>query len=241
MVCVHLSHFALVIRETHDQFTSKDDDSLFTTLCEDVFSLVYTQLDLVDDFLRFREIEKSEDGSRLVLSSILSIIQNLHQLQLVHRDRFLGDLKSSCAAANDFMRMIECFDEFMETVFVKYPFLDKNNSSQILETENEFMAILVEQESSDLVALYGNDAVYSVERSSIFLMQVIWDSSIPKELFSHQWEDEFVFNEVTLAMIKTSEDFLCDCHNFLSYAFLYRKVVIALIRSLATSMYVLAW
>jgi hypothetical protein len=219
-------------RDNHEQFISKDEDSVFTTLCEDVFTLVYTQLDLVDDFLRSRDIEKSEDGSRLVFSSVLSIIQNLHQLQLVHRDRFLGDLKSSCAAANDFMRMIECFDEFMEAVFIKYPFLHKSSCCHESKRESDFMAILLEQEASDLVALYGNDAVYSVERSSIFLMRAIWNSSIPNELFSYQWEDEFVFNEVALAIIKTSEDFLCDCHNFLSCSFLYKKIVVALICSL---------
>jgi hypothetical protein len=209
---------------------------VFSTLCEDVYSLVNTQLDLVHEFLLLKKIEKTDTGAQLVMSILLSIIRNLHKLQQEHRDRFLIDLESSCAAANDLMRMIECFDDVTESVNRRYPGLKLSSLNKSVEHDhdNDVNPIVIESESSDLVALYANDAVYAVERSHTFLMQVIYDSSIQQELFSQQWEEEYVFNEVAIAIVKTSEDFLNDCYSFLSCTYLYSKLVGALISSIVS-------
>lgn len=208
------------------------DESLFTTLCEDVFSLVNIQVDLLHEYLQVNKIEKTETGQTLILVSLLSIVRNLHDLQLRHRDRFLQDLEFFCAAANDFMRMIECFDDLMESIHRRYPRL-KLLMNQPVQNEDDAAAMaLLESESSDLIALYGNDAVYSVQRSHIIVIDYLQQSSIPLDLFSPAWEDDFHNNEVARAIVTHAENFLRDCHDQLSNAFLYGKVVGALVRSI---------
>lgn len=208
------------------------DESLFTTLCEDVFSLVNIQVDLLHEYLQVNKIEKTETGQTLILVSLLSIVRNLHDLQLRHRDRFLQDLEFSCAAANDFMRMIECFDDLMESIHRRYPRLKLLLNQPVQNEEDAAAMALLESESSDLIALYGNDAVYSVQRSQIIALDNIQQSSIPLDLFSPAWEDDFHNNEVARAIVSHAENFLRDCHDQLSNAFLYGKVVGALVRSL---------
>ena len=210
-----------------------DDESVFTTLCEDVYSLVNVQVDVLHEYLLVKKIDKTDIGRRVVLITMRCLVRNLHQLQLQHRDRFLLDLESSCAAANDFLRMIECFDDLLDAVHRRYPRLKAllmNPVTALNKDDCEAMTLL-EQESSDLVALYGNDAVYSVQRSQIYVMKMIQNSSIQQDLFSAAWEDEFVHNEVSLAIVNTLEDFLCECYDHLSDAFLYGKIVSALMQS----------
>jgi hypothetical protein len=219
-------------RRTDHELVQSVDESLFTTLCEDVFSLVNIQVDLLHEYLQVNKIEKTETGQNLVLVSLISIVRNLHELQLQHRDRFLQDLEFSCAAANDFMRMIECFDDLMESIHRRYPRL-KLLMNQPIQNEQDYanMAIL-ESESSDLIALYGNDAVYSVQRSQMIVIDNIQQSSIPLDLFSAAWEVDFHNNEVARAIVCQAENFLRECHDQLCNAFLYGKVVGALIRSI---------
>lgn len=219
----------------HEMIRSVDDESVFTTLCEDVFSLVNIQVDLLHEYLLVKKLSTTEDGQSVILVALLCIVRHLHRLQMQHRDRFLLDLESSCAAANDFMRMIECFDELLESVHRRYPRLKlllMNHSSKSEEDAAKLEQL--EVESSDLVALYGNDAVYSVQRSQIFVMKTIQQSSIPQDLFSVEWEVDFVYNEVALAIVKTVEDFLYDYHDHLSNSFLYGKIVGALVRSIVS-------
>jgi hypothetical protein len=149
-----------------------------------------------------------------------------------HRDRFLLDLESSCAAANDFMRMIECFDELLESVHRRYPRLKLLMNHPIKNEEDATKLELLELEASDLAALYGNDAVYSVQRSQIFVMKTIQQSSIPQDLFSSKWEDALDCNEVALAIVKTMDDFLSDYQDHLANNFLHGKIVGALVRSI---------
>jgi hypothetical protein len=75
------------------------------------------------------------------------------------------------------MRMIECFDDFTESVNRLYPRqkLSPLNKSLKHDYDNNVNPAVIELESSDLLALYANDAVYAVERYHTFLMQVIHD------------------------------------------------------------------
>jgi len=206
---------------------SLDDETLSSSLCEDVFSLAQIQVELLHEYLLIKKIDRSDSGENLVVVSLLCIIRNLHNLQMQHRDRFLRDMETSCAAANDFMRMMECFDQLMESVNKRYPGLAQRKNKMV---DAGKMALL-EKESDDLVALYGNDAVFAVQRSQIFVMKTIQQSSIPSDLFSREWEDEFVYNEVALSIVKTMEDYLYDFHSYLSSAFLYGKIVGALVKA----------
>ena len=223
---------ALDNRRTDHELVQSVDESLFTTLCEDVFSLVNIQVDLLHEYLQINKIEKTEAGQSLILVSLISIVRNLHELQLQHRDRFLQNLEFSCAAANDFMRMIECFDDLMESIHRRYPRLKLLINHPVQNEEDSAYMALLESESSDLIALYGNDAVYSVQRSQMAAIDNIQQSSIPLDLFSVAWEDEFHNNEVARAIVSHAENFLRECHDQLSNAFLYGKIVSALIRAI---------
>mmetsp|Transcript_12689 Transcript_12689/g.18656 ORF Transcript_12689/g.18656 Transcript_12689/m.18656 type:complete len:399 (-) Transcript_12689:2729-3925(-) len=98
-----------------------------------------------------------------------------------------------------------------------------------MKDRNDEGIVLMEKHYADLIAMYGNDAVFAVQRSQIFVMKNIQSSRIPGDLFSLDWEDCFVYNEVALSIIKTMEDFLYDFQSYLSGDFLYCKVVSTLI------------
>ena len=67
-------------------------------------------------------------------------------MQIQHRDKFLRTLESSCAAANDFMNMIECLDEVMEKMI--YPRLGQKRGRR---KEDAAKISMLEKEVSDLV------------------------------------------------------------------------------------------
>eukprot|EP00548_Thalassiothrix_antarctica_P006823 CAMPEP_0194141748 /NCGR_PEP_ID=MMETSP0152-20130528/11130_1 /TAXON_ID=1049557 /ORGANISM="Thalassiothrix antarctica, Strain L6-D1" /LENGTH=498 /DNA_ID=CAMNT_0038840477 /DNA_START=1 /DNA_END=1497 /DNA_ORIENTATION=+ len=171
-----------------------------------------------------REMANSEEGVALVMDCVLFIICNLRTLQAEHHDDFYHDIESSCAAGNDFMRMIDYFDQFIESVLNKYPALKKRKDKKKTTT-------VLEKESSELVAMYGNDAIFTVQRSQVYVMKIIHDSTIRDDIFSVEWEESFTCNEVALSIVQTMEDYLYDFHNFLSDEYLYQKIVAALVRA----------
>lgn len=218
----HTFHF---YRSTHDLVRSANTESLSTTLPGDVFSLVNVQVGVVHEYLQLIQNTNTEEGTKLVIGCMLCIICSLRGLQAKYRDYFLDDMESSCAAANDFMRMIECFDEIMDDIRKRYPRLKQ------MEARNDEGVELMEKHSADLIAMYGNDAVFAVERAQIFVIKSIHSSTIRDDLFSLDWEKCFVYNEVALSIVKTMEDFLRDFRDYLSSDFLYCKVVTTLIQA----------
>lgn len=179
-------------------------------------------MDVLHEYLVASKLIRTELGDSVLVDAQLSIVRLLATKQVHFRENFLLDFESTCAAANDFYRMMESFDELMESLKEKYPHVgwESNPSTEILI-----------REASDLLCLYGNDAVYAVQQAHVYVMRDIRQSTIPTDLFSRDWEDRYTHNEVALSLVKTVEDYLFDFYNFLANEFLYRKVVSNLIRS----------
>lgn len=100
------------------------------------------------------------------------------------------------------------------------------------EAKGDSTTSLLRREAADLISLYGSDAVYAAQRVATFVMKAVeTTTNIPQELFSRDWEDKLVHNEVAVSMVRTFEDYLSDIHNFIEHDFLYHKTVVALVRS----------
>jgi hypothetical protein len=193
-----------------------------STLCEDVFTLVNTQWNVLHEYLEASKMLGTDLGNSVLFDGLLSLFWNLRELHVEYRDTFLVDLERCCATANDFYRMMETTEEFWATLEQTYSSLGGSGAS----------VIHLKDQVNDLVALYTSDAVYAAQRAHTFVVREINQSSIPSQLFSRDWEDVFTSNEVVLSIIKTMEDYLYDFHNFLCNDLLYRKVVDSLIRAM---------
>jgi len=158
----------------------------------------------------------------IVVDAMLSIVHQVHSCQMKFRDQFLLDFESCCAAANDFYRMMENLEELMENLESKFPSV-KNNSFGILD-----------REASDLITLLGADAVYAATRAQTFVIQSLQESEIPEQLFSREWEEKLIHNEVAISVIKTMEDYLYDFHNYLATEELYTRTVAVLVPAVIT-------
>uniref|UniRef100_A0A7S1UUI6 Exocyst complex component Sec6 n=1 Tax=Grammatophora oceanica TaxID=210454 RepID=A0A7S1UUI6_9STRA len=203
-----------------------------TSLCEDVFSLVSLQLEALQEYLNVSELSKTPKGTDMLLEGLRAIVDSLIKEQKTHRDKLLEDIESCCAAANDFIRMLEKTEEFLSDLQEEYAELAWNSSFDDDRDDEVPPVGLFHREISNLMTAYGHDAVYAVQYAHVFVLRTIKHSDIPKNLFSRDWEDVYTHNEVALSLIKTMEDFLYDFHNFLVDEMLYRKVVAVLIQAI---------
>lgn len=192
-----------------------------STLCEDVFTLVNVQWNVLHDYLKKSEMLGTDLGDAVLVDGLLCIVRTLFQMHVHYRDSFVQDLEHACATANDFYRMMETTEDFWTTLQETYPKALDESRASVLHTE-----------VSNLLSLFSSDAVYAAQRAHTFVIREVHQSSIPKELFSLEWEDVYTSNEVVLSLIKTIEDYLYDFHNFLCNELLYRKVVDSLIRAM---------
>jgi hypothetical protein len=186
---------------------------------------VEAQASLLDEYLISTHLIQTEAGDSLLMDALLSILRNLWYKQTHFRNTFLRDLESCIAGANDFLRMVEKVDGLMKAMTERYPHLSWD------DVKGDVTTAQVRREAADLITLFGSDAVHASERAATYVIQTIQNSSIPAELFSHDWEDRLVHNEVALSMVRTFEDYLSDLHNYVEQDFLYHKVVAALVRS----------
>lgn len=192
-----------------------------STLCEDVFTLVNMQWNVLHDYLVASQMLGTDLGDTVLQDGLLFVVRTLWQLHVNYRDTFTTDLERSCATANDFYRMMETMEEFWSTLQRTYPKILGDGRESVLSTQ-----------VSNLLSLYSSDAVYAAQRAHTFVVREIHASNIPNELFSREWEDVFTSNEVVLSMIRTMEDFLYDFHNYFCNDLLYRKLVDSLIRAM---------
>ena len=215
------------IRGDHEVSQSQISGTLTTSLCEDVYSIVHIQIEVVHEFLVTSNLLDTLIGSILLLESLLSVIRNLTLKQLQFRDHFLIDMESCCASANDFYRMMENAENLISSMEEKYTSLRRN----WLHIDDNSRLSQLYREIDDLLHVYSNDAVYATERANLFVLSTIQQSTIPKDLFSKDWETKFTHNEIAITMVKTVEDFLCDFHVFLSNDFLYQKIVATVVQA----------
>lgn len=196
------------VYNTHHETTQTREGRLVTSLCEDVFSLAKVQLRTI----RERLTKKSE----ALVMAICLIFNQLQSKQLTSRDKFLRDLDTCCASANDFQRMSEEVEDVVQ---------DLIDHSELPERSIETL----EQSCGALVSLYSGDAVFAAQRAHCFIFEPI-EEEIAKDLFGPKWENELTHNELAMSLTKTLEDFMGDLDTFLD-EFMLKKTVDALVAS----------
>jgi hypothetical protein len=204
---------------------SKVSGTLSIPLPQDVFHLVETQLSLLDEYLVRAKLKRTVTGDRLLVDCVLSILRNISKKQSHYRDKFLQDGLASCvAAANSFSWMAEKVDEFMETVQQRYCHLQWSDADPVT-----WMAC---QEAMELGSQFSTDAVIAASNDGIFfIMDDMHDARISSLLFTHQWEEELVNNEVSVAMTKILEKNISQVSKWMEQDFLFHKFIGALVRA----------
>jgi hypothetical protein len=198
------------------------DGSLSTSLAEDIFTLVDSEVSLLNEYLESSQIARTDTGDVVVVDALLIIFRTLRTKQSLYRDSFLRDVDSCVAAANDFLRMSDKAEQLMMEMEFQYPHISWNKAiSKVKPTKLDITRGLVEQEASDLVDLFMQDAVLAAQRSAIYIMQTIQEStSIPSQLFSHAWEEDLTYNEVAKLMVRTYAQCLANLEELFSTEYL---------------------
>ncbi len=171
---------AKVYDATHET-TQTREGRLVTSLCEDVFSLAGVQLRTI----RERLTRKSD----ALVMAVCLIITQLQAKQLKSRNKFLSDLESCCAAANDFQRMSEKVEDMVQDI------IDQSDLP-------EESVLTLEEGCGALVQLYSGDAVFAAQKAHCFIFEPIWES-ISEDLFGPKWELELTHNELALTLVRT--------------------------------------
>lgn len=179
---------------------------LTTSLCEDLFQVVIVEYNTIKEHLA----HKSE-GLALAVAVIFN---HLNQKQKKYRDNFVEDLKSCCAAANDFNRMSEKCEDVLDQM-----------TSQC-EFSTEHMSIL-ETASNELLSVYAYDAVFAAQSTHKYIFEPIQEV-LGDAFFSREWEDNLINNEIASSLVKTLEDFMMDLVEYLD-PLLWKKAVEALV------------
>jgi hypothetical protein len=198
---------------------------LSTSLPEDVFSLLHNEVKVLSEFLLKNGSTPTNNHihnhhEALFAQGIRHLLQELRHQQSSNRFMFLTTLQDSCAAANDFLRMSESMEQFLETLENTFPFL-KDESQTNGSRQN-----LMQQLGSDLVALYSQDSVMAAERTQLFIMRNIQKTSIAADYFSSAWETEWTDNDVTLSLLQIFDDTLTKARRYISSDYLYSKALV---------------
>jgi hypothetical protein len=213
-------------------FSIVNDGVIRTPLPEDIFTLVETQLSLLDEYLQSSGLLRTDTGDALLVNSILSILRSLQWEQSNFRQSFLVDFDRCLAAANAWARMSDTTDDLLKTLSQHYSHLSWN-AAETKErlTDWDISVTLVCAEAEKLIDLYCQDSVHAVQYGAVYIMRTIQQSDIPRRLFSVEWEDELVHNEVAHRIVRTFDDYLTDTKACLETMFLFDKVVAALVRA----------
>jgi hypothetical protein len=210
------------------------DGSLFTTLVEDVFTLVHAQLALLDEFLASSDLSMTDIGDAVVADALLSIFRIIFckQLHYGRTSLFLRDIETCVARANDYWRMGEKTDSLMQGISKKhYHHLTlKAEKSDTTLVEWDIASDLVKEEASKLIDKMNSDAVEASNHVAIYIMRVIQQLDIPRELFSRHWEENLTNNEVAKYILRVYAKYLADIKYVLVSDCLYHKVLITLAR-----------
>jgi hypothetical protein len=188
---------------------------LTTALPEDLFMLINSQTNVLVEFLNEEQgLAAGDDKAKTYLVEGLSFMfQILKQAQSMSRILFLTTLDDSCAAANDFFRIAERLENYLDGLSKRFPCLASSDEK-------------VQMMGSDLVTLYSHDAVFAAERSQVFVMRRVQSSSIPSDFFSKAWENDWTSNEVCLSMTDIFENHLLNVQRRLCNDYLYQKALV---------------
>jgi len=210
------------------------DGFLCTTLAEDVFTLVYAQLELLDEFLVSSKLTITDAGEAVLVNVLLSIIRIIlcKQIHYGRSTLFLHDLDSCIARANDYWRMGEETSGMMLNVsekYYKHLTWEGNHLKKGLE-EWGFVTSLVKQKASNLMDQLNSDAVVASHHVAVCIIQAVQRSDISHELFSRHWEEDLTNNEVAKYIVRVYANYLSDIKNLFATDCLYHKVLITLTR-----------
>mmetsp|Transcript_1033 Transcript_1033/g.2225 ORF Transcript_1033/g.2225 Transcript_1033/m.2225 type:complete len:857 (-) Transcript_1033:13-2583(-) len=161
---------------------------LTTSLCEDIFSLVSVQIGIIREHVT--------DGSEALVKALCMVFRQLKKKQVESRDKFLTDVETCSAAANDFSRMGDLCDEVMLLLQNECTFPNGSFS-------------LVEHITAQLLLLFSTDAVYVAQYNCVIIFEPI-SEAISKDLFQKDWELILTENELILTLVRTIEDYLSD-------------------------------
>jgi hypothetical protein len=215
---------------------SKIDGSFSTSLPEDVFTLVDTQITLLNEYLESSGLAKTDTGDAVAVDALMNVFRILSVKQNHYRDSFFRDFDSCIAAANDFLRMSEKTERLIALIrqnrYYSRLSWEATEAKEML-SEWDISTGMVEQEASNLIDLFQKDAVIAAQRSSIYIIRAVQMStdSLPSQLFSYEWEEELTYNQVAKAMVRTYVECLDGLQQLLVTEYLYHKIVTALVRS----------
>ena len=169
-----------VYSANHETYQTKEM-RLITSLCEDVFSMVRLHLRIIT--------ERLTRNSELLVMAACSIFSQLRSTQMSSRDKFLKDLDTCCAAANDFQRMSESCEDMLHDLLDNHDFSEKYTS-------------ILNESCASLISLYSGDAVFAAQKAHRFIFEPIWEE-IGDKLFSIEWETELTHNELAMKLTRT--------------------------------------
>jgi len=197
--------FENVYSVQRNKHTFRVNSKLASSLCEDIFHFASITLGSVQEYTT---------KSSGILADVASLFfVQLRAKQANSRDKFLYDIESTCAAANDYLRMTENSELLMSEI------KEKCKSHDGVES-------MLDECLTDLIALFSKDAIYAAQYTHAFVFTSI-SEAIEAKIFSTDWEksDGKVFVEV---IIKTMEDYSVDLEKWLN-PFLYKKSIQAMI------------
>ena len=211
----------------HPVRVSAISGALTTSLPEDVFHLVDTQLTLLHDFLVAKGIANKAPATSATVDAVRAIVSSLTYHHTRYRFMFLQNLESSIAFANDLMRMLEKKEGMQQRLNACFPRLEWDDLKR-----GDSQTLMVRRELNQLASMYSDDATNACQRAVTFIMRSLQASRIPNELFSRDWEDVMVHNEVAVSIIKSVSDYLADIQGFVEHPFLYHKIIASLVRGI---------
>lgn len=148
--------------------------------------------------------------SEALVQAVGVIFKNLHDKQMISRDKFCTDFETCCAASNDFVRMSEKCEEIISEV----------QEECILTPE---MSENLDEQTAVLLGLYSADAVYAAQKTHLYIFEPI-EEAIFEDLFGSEWLDELTHNELALTLVRTLDDFMEDLETFLDEVMVQKTV-----------------
>lgn len=187
--------------------TQTTEGRLTTSLPEDLFALAGVQLRTIRDRLT--------KNSMVLVTACSNIFNKMKEKQIDCRDGFLMDLETSCAAANDFMRMAEQAEDIYNEIL----------STTMLSEDGQ---TYLEDSANRLMIQYTNDAVFAAQHVTKFIFEPL-EEELADKLFSDEWE-EMTYNEMALTIVRTIEDYMADIEEWMD-ELMVRKLVDGLVKA----------
>jgi len=198
----------------HRGIETSRNGHLVTSLPSEVFSFVNSQIQVLSEYVLSQNLGYTDACSTLIIEAAISLVENLADRQRTFRTCFHQSFESCCAAANNFVRMMELSEEWLE---------DLREDHKLDMPPGRFSWALLKQKHEDLVSMYGNDAVYAAQMTNNFIFQPIKER-LTNRLFENDWESKLTHNEIALSLVKTIEDFAEDLKLYLSDEIILKKV-----------------